>query len=109
MTSRLNRSAYDKLIDEDLAALSMLRPVAIDLGVRLELDHVIEVVKASPSREYEEPEEEIKGGWIEMTTCSGCGVEIPEDEVMLGSKKIEGTDLYEELCPECFEAEDQLG
>lgn len=43
-----------------------------------------------------------------MTTCSKCGVEINEDEVMLGKKKIQGTDLYEELCFECYDAEGML-
>ena len=40
-----------------------------------------------------------------MTTCSKCGKEIQEDEVMLSMKKIPGTDLYFELCTGCYEEE----
>jgi hypothetical protein len=38
----------------------------------------------------------------EVTSCARCGEEILVDEAMLGDK-IKGSDLYEELCLECFE------
>ncbi len=42
----------------------------------------------------------------EVTSCAHCGGEIGEGELlMLGAKKIPGTDLYEELCLGCFEKE----
>ena len=38
----------------------------------------------------------------ELTTCSRCGAEIPVGEERLGDKLF-NVDLYEELCPDCFD------
>lgn len=52
MSTKLNRRSYEQLIREDLEALEKLRPTAIALKIRLELDHIIEIVRVSPDSEY---------------------------------------------------------
>ena len=41
-----------------------------------------------------------------MIACSQCGVEVPEDEILLGITKVPETDLYEELCADCYDDEE---
>jgi hypothetical protein len=56
MTMKLNRGAYEKLIEEDIEAMEKSKFAFEANGVLLEWRHIIEVLKASPDREYGEKE-----------------------------------------------------
>jgi hypothetical protein len=47
MSSKLTRAAYERLIEEDIAC------VLAEMAPSLERTHVVDVLRASPSREYD--------------------------------------------------------
>lgn len=51
----LNRDAYQKLIDEDIEIMALLKGVFVAIERRLEWDHIVAVLEGSPERAYDEP------------------------------------------------------
>ncbi len=54
MPSRLNRRAYEQLIEEDVEVMESMKKWFTQAGKRLEWDHIVDVLRASPDREYGE-------------------------------------------------------
>lgn len=52
MPTRLNRKAYKELIEQDIAALEILKGSAVRLNVKLELEHAIQCLRAMPELRY---------------------------------------------------------
>ena len=65
MSMKLNRAGYQQLIDEDLAWL-MKQPRT------LERDHIAEIVRLSPDREYAEPGALREGEGVNDILCLVC-------------------------------------
>lgn len=52
MTSKLNRRAYEQLIREDIAAMETVRERFVCSELKLEWEHIVDVLRASVEREY---------------------------------------------------------
>lgn len=88
MSSKLNRHAYEKMIAEDIAWLEK-QPRT------LERDHIVEVLRCSPDREYNRPEACSHGvRWPH--NCNDCEDELrarleaprPEEKAIEPSEKM---------------------
>ena len=52
MSGKLTRDAYEKLITENIEAMKLVKSAFVASNIRLEWEHIIAVLKASPEREY---------------------------------------------------------
>ncbi len=66
MSGKLTRSAYERLIEEDIAC------VLAEMAPSLERIHVVDVLRASPSREYDAELDRLRARDV-LATCGECG------------------------------------
>ena len=101
MSGKLTRDAYEKLIAENILAMELIKEVFVACEHRLEWEHIVAVLRASPACKYGNHEECLKEiDRLKTCTCGSGGHPRPCNKhpfgVELHAAEIEIEQLKEE-------------